>query len=130
MSLRASVLALLSLISISSTRAETPATVWPDEVTIPNTRIIRFTSTINGEPYAIAVGTPLGPPPDGGYSVIYVLDGEAYFFTGQLFSVAMLDKAPVVVGIGHGALNDKTVIARYAGRTPRGHISYWPPRRE
>lgn len=32
-----------------------------------------------GEPYFIMVSRPAGPPPDQGYPVLYVLDGNAYF---------------------------------------------------
>jgi uncharacterized protein len=92
--------------------------VWPSEVTIQNTRMIKFISAVNGEPFAVSVSIPLIPPPKTGFPVYYVLDGEAYFSTAANFSVILQNHAAVVVGIGHEALNDKAVILRYAGRKP------------
>lgn len=95
--------------------------IFPAEATIPNSRVIRFTSAIDKEPYAIQVSIPLWPPaPKAGYPVIYVLDGEIYFPEVALQSDIMFDKGAVVVAVGHGALNDKAVVARYRrpGKAP------------
>ena len=93
--------------------------LFPAEAAIPNSRVIRFTSAIDKEPYTIQVSIPMfAPRPKAGYPVIYVLDGELYFPEAAIASDFLGDKAAVVVGIGHEALNDKAVVARHAGRKP------------
>ena len=94
------------------------AKIYPAEAAIPNSRVIRFTSSIDKEPYTIQVSIPLWPEPKGGYPVIYVLDGELYFPEAAIAADALADKGAVVVGIGHDTFNDKAVIARYAGGKP------------
>ncbi len=84
------------------------------EATITNTRVLRFTSAINGTPFTLFIRKPSGPAPKGGYSVLYVLDGDLYFPMAQFLSYTIEGTSPVVVGIGHEALSDKKVIARYA----------------
>ena len=92
--------------------------IWPAEVSIPNTRQVRFTSAINGEPYTLFVSIPFIPPPPGGYPVYYVLDGDAYFSTAVVGSRLLQENAAVVVGIDHLAFNDRAVIEKYANRKP------------
>jgi predicted alpha/beta superfamily hydrolase len=120
--------------------------IYPAEAAIPNSRVIRFTSAIDKEPYTIQVSIPLWPAPKGGYPVIYVLDGDLYFPEVAMASDLMFDKGAVVVGVGYGALNDKAVTARYAGGKPgrpmngdastdaitvlRNHDFKWPARPE
>ena len=99
--------------------------LFPAEAAIPNSRVIHFTSAIDKEPYTIQISIPMfAPRPKAGYPVIYVLDGELYFPEAAIASDFLGDKAAVVVGIGHEALNDKAVIARYAkpdnGKTGNG----------
>jgi len=53
-------------------RAPTPASV-------AMSRQIDFTSKVHGRRYRVQIAMPWGPPPDGGYPVLYVLDGDAYF---------------------------------------------------
>ena len=120
--------------------------IYPAEAAIPNSRVIRFTSAIDKEPYEIQVSIPLWPAPKAGYPVIYVLDGELYFPQAAIESDLLFDKGAVVVGVGHGALNDRAVTARYAGGKPgrpmngdastdaitylRNHDFKWPARPE
>jgi predicted alpha/beta superfamily hydrolase len=93
--------------------------VFPTEAAIPNSRVIHFTSTVDKEPYTLQISIPiLAPRPKTGYPVIYVLDGELYFPEAAIASDFLGDKAAVVVGIGHEALNDKAVITRYARHKP------------
>src|SRR5687768_8711000 len=47
--------------------------------TIGAARQFDFTSAVNGKTYRVTVATPWAPPPQGGYPVVYVLDGGAYF---------------------------------------------------
>lgn len=92
--------------------------IWPAQVSIPNTRQLTFTSAINGEPYTLFVSIPFIAPPQGGYPVYYVLDGESYFSTAATASRLLQENAAVVVGIDHLAFNDRTVIEKYANRKP------------
>lgn len=92
--------------------------IWPAEVSIPNTRQIKFISQINGEPYTLFVSIPFIPPPAKGYPVYYVLDGEAYFSTAATGSMLLQENAAVIVGIDHLAFNDKAVVEKYARRKP------------
>ena len=96
--------------------------IFAAEATIPNSRVFHFISAIDKKPYTIQVSIPtFGPRPKVGYPVVYVLDGELYFSEAAIASDFLGDKAAVVVGIGHGALNDKGVAARYGGsKVPDG----------
>jgi hypothetical protein len=71
-------------------------------VSIPGTRKIDFTSNVNGRRYSIRVGMPLIPPPEMGYPVFYILDGNGYF-ASAVEAVRENDNAPhvLVVGIGY-----------------------------
>src|SRR6185312_4269000 len=96
--------------------------IFAAEAAVPNSRVFHFTSAIDKKPYTIQVSIPtFGPRPQAGYPVIYVLDGELYFSEAAIASDFLGDKAAVVVGIGHGALNDKGVVARYGNsKAPDG----------
>ena len=92
---------------------------FPAEAAIPNSRLIHFISAIDKEPFTLQISIPiLAPRPKAGYPVIYVLDGELYFPEAAIASDFLGDKAAVVVGIGHEALNDRAVISRYADSKP------------
>ena len=135
----------LALVSVLPAQAD-DGKIFPAEAAIPNSRVIRFTSAINKEPFTIQVSIPLWPAPEGGYPVIYVLDGDLYFPEVAMASDMLFDKGAVVVGVGYGALNDKAVTARYAGGKPgrpmngdastdaithlREHDFEWPTRPE
>jgi predicted alpha/beta superfamily hydrolase len=93
---------------------------WPEEVSAPSSRRVKFTSAVNGESYTLFVRVPVTPPPPGGYPVLYVLDGDFFFGTAADAALAIGDPAhtPLVVGIGHGLFDDMDVVARYARRPP------------
>jgi hypothetical protein len=112
--------ALAFLVTAGQALAQPPGPPWPAEVSTPSTRRIQFTSAIDGERYTLAVSVPLTPPPPDGYPVIYVLDGDFLFGTASDIGLAIGDprRAPVVVAIGHGLLQDMEVVARYAPRRP------------
>lgn len=110
-------LALFLLLPALPAMADGPS-MFGAEATITNTRVLRFTSSINGTPFTLFIRKPSGPTPKGGYSVLYVLDGDLYFPPAQFLSYTIEGTSPVVVGIGHEALSDKNVIARY-GRMPK-----------
>ncbi len=108
----------LGLVITAPALAIDDSQIWPAEVSVPNTRQIKFTSAINGEPYTLFVSIPFIPPPPGGYPVYYVLDGDAYFSTAAVASMLLLENAAVVVGIDHHALNDRAVVEKYSRRKP------------
>jgi len=72
---------------------------------IPMSRQIDFTSKVNGRNYRLQVALPLAAPPDRGFPVIYVIDGDVYFGTwaAAVRFRAMSGELPqaVVVGIGY-----------------------------
>jgi len=119
MSFRAVALAGFVLALFAALPAQADDTkIYPAEAAIPNSRVIRFTSAIDKEPYTIQVSIPLWPAPKGDYPVIYMLDGELYFSGAAIESDALADKGAVVVGIGHDTFNSKAVTLRYAGGKP------------
>lgn len=74
----------------------------PTEVTIANTRVIDFVSSVNGHRYRLNVALPLRPPPSTGYRVIYIFDGNSYF--GSMTEAVRVNGNAtdvVVVGIGY-----------------------------
>jgi uncharacterized protein len=78
-----------------------PASSPPvSEISIPNTRRIDFVSKVNGHRYSISVALPFVAAPAGGYGVLYVLDGYAYFESAT--EAARLFNAPTVVIVGVG----------------------------
>lgn len=48
---------------------------------MPLSRQVEFTSKVNRRHYRLRVSLPVTPPPERGYPVIYVLDGDGYFGT-------------------------------------------------
>lgn len=73
--------------------------------TVPMTRQIDFQSKVNGRHYRIQVALPLTAPPEKGFPVIYVLDGDGYFGTwssaARFRAMAGELEPAVVVGIGY-----------------------------
>jgi len=82
-----------------------PAAAQPAEpaYAMPQTRMFE-TKSDGGETYRIFVSYPKGEPPAGGYPVLYVIDGNAYFAsfaeTRRLLEYAEKGKA-LVVGVGY-----------------------------
>ena len=87
------------------------------QVTIPNSRRVDFTSQVNGHGYSISIGLPLEPPPAEGYRVLYVFDGYAYFGSATE-AVRVNGNAPatVVVGLGYPDSEEyiQSTLARHA----------------
>ena len=98
-------LAALALASAPPALAQASATA-PVPATVGTAQQIDFTSTINGKTYRITIAKPYAFPPKGGYPVVYVLDGGAYFGTfagaARLRSALGAELAPaVIVGISY-----------------------------
>lgn len=51
---------------------------WAD-ASLPGARCFEMTSEITGETYRVLVRLPSEPPPEGGYPVLWMLDGDASF---------------------------------------------------
>ena len=104
-----------AILSIGAARAQTPpAPATPvmghADVFVPDTRRIAFVA------YSIDVAFPEAPAPTGGYPVIYVLDGNAYF-ASVVEAVRVNGNAPqaIVVGVGYPAA-DPTWRATYLAK--------------
>lgn len=89
------------------------AATAPAEVSIPNSRLVNFTSRVNGHAYSISVALPSTPPPAKGYPVLYVLDGYAYFASA---TEAIRQNAPNVVVVGVGYPDDPAFFAEVTRR--------------
>ena len=74
----------------------------PAELSLANTRVIDFTSSVNGRDYRLNVGIPLLAPPPAGYRIFFVLDGNGYS-ASAIEAVRWNMNAPdvLVVGIGY-----------------------------
>lgn len=107
---RSGLIALTALAAVlmapaAATAAPATATVAaPAQFSIPNTRVESFVSKVNGHRYSIMVALPTDPAPAGGYPVLYVLDGYAYFASA---TEAVRQNAPNVVVVGVGYPNDQ-----------------------
>lgn len=98
-------LAALALASAPPAWAQAPVAA-PVPATVGTAQQIDFTSAVNGKTYRITIAKPYAFPPKGGYPVVYVLDGGAYFGTfagaARLRSALGAELAPaIIVGIGY-----------------------------
>lgn len=78
----------------------------PSPAIVGTAQQVDFTSAVNGKTYRITVAKPYAFPPKGGYPVVYVLDGGAYFSSfasaARLRSALGAELGPaVIVGIGY-----------------------------
>jgi predicted alpha/beta superfamily hydrolase len=91
-----------------------PKSMKPAEVAIPLTRRVDFVSEINGQHYSLLIALPRARPPAGGYPVLYVLDGVAYF--GTAAETARMAGRPIaVVGISY-PFDDPAFVAQTLGQ--------------
>lgn len=66
---------------------------------------VDLTSSLTGRQYQLFVSIPDGPPPDGGWPVVYLIDGNLHF--GIAVDTARIQacwpdvRNPIVVGIGY-----------------------------
>ncbi len=88
----------------ATTTAKAPVAAPRSELAL-NARQIDLTSQVTGRPYRLFVSIPDRPPPDGGFPVVYVLDGNLHFGTAvdtaRMQSPWHVDRSLVVVGIGY-----------------------------
>jgi predicted alpha/beta superfamily hydrolase len=74
--------------------------------TLPNTQVFDVTARDDGQVYRIFVSAPAQPAPAGGFPVLYVLDGNAFFpgFAGERRLEEFAKQAGgglVIVGVGY-----------------------------
>lgn len=114
---------MAALIWPSAAIAQTPA-AQPSAAMQPKTPVtvafsqqVDFTAKANGKAYRLFIAMPLTPPPPGGYPVVYVLDGNAYF--GSVAEATRARSAlggeiagAVIVGIGYPTDNLLTMMGR------------------
>ena len=125
-------LAVAALVSLSSGRQATaapePAAAPMDDYKKPlllNPRIQTevLLSTSGKRQHRIIVSAPQGPAPKGGFPVIYVLDGDAWFGTAveiaKMREYEKLDPA-IVVGIGYPSHSFFDALGRSFDFTPPG----------
>ncbi len=98
-------LTALALVTAAPAIAESPVAP-PVPATVGTAQQIDFTSAVNGKTYRITVAKPYAFPPKGGYPVVYVLEGGAYFGTfagaARLRSALGAELAPaIIVGISY-----------------------------
>ncbi|WMT39952.1 alpha/beta hydrolase-fold protein [Paenibacillus sp. D2_2] len=110
------------------------------EMHVPGTQVWDLQSHLSGREYQIYIVEPMGPPPEGGYPVLYTLDANATF--GSLAEAARLQtRGPhgmvpfVIVGIGYNSNDpivtserfyDYTVFADDSELPKRPDGSAWP----
>src|ERR1700685_245764 len=105
--MRTSLLAASAVVTLAAAAPAPPAPSaadvagHPSDVSLADTKRIPFVSKVNGHGYSIDVYLPSAPPPAGGYPVIYVFDGDAYFPSVMAAAQADFTGAAIVVGIGY-----------------------------
>ncbi len=102
---------------------------------LENTEQWNFTSTANGSVYEIKVSYPIGPKPEEGYQVYYILDGDAYFHLARevvrLQSKNTLKTSiskAIVVGICHQGSAKEVGEKRFYDFTPPAKEYTYPDR--
>jgi predicted alpha/beta superfamily hydrolase len=124
-----SLLAAGAALSIMTGAVAQPASAPPAEVTIPNSRVIDFVSSVNKHRYRINIALPDVPPPPQGYRVLYLFDGNGYF--GSVAeAVRMNGNAVDVVVVGIGYPDTPEFISDSEARYPApvGMLAQVPPR--
>lgn len=95
---------LSSLALLQASPAVYQAPMHAVEATIPNTRVSSLRSS-EGETYTVSVALPSGPPPAGGYPVVYLLDANLFFGTAveavRLMQLGGELPQMIIVGVGY-----------------------------
>ncbi|MBU2874387.1 hypothetical protein KO508_10265 [Marinobacter salexigens] len=99
----------------------------PDEVTLPGAQAFMLESPETGRDYLIQVSVPDAPPPDTGYPVLYLLDGNAYLPLMQVARDTVTRESPseagnplLIVAIGYPDADRFAFEQRAADYTPPG----------
>lgn len=119
-----SVLGGLDTMAMAATAGALPGTPARSPVVRPDAEQWDMTSKITGRSYRIFVAKPVaaGPPPPGGYPVLYLNDGDFEFQTAadaMMLQTVMGEVKPAyVVGIGYGRDWRYLSRSRFADLTP------------
>lgn len=102
---RSSIARALALASLGMAPTLAQAQAPASGYVLPDTETWEFKGE-DGYPYQIFVSKPAGPAPEGGYPVLYVLDGNAMFAgfaeTRRILEYMKADAArTIIVGIGY-----------------------------
>ncbi|WP_237391732.1 alpha/beta hydrolase [Paenibacillus dendrobii] len=102
-------------------------------VHIPGTLAWSMRSTLTGRDYRIFIAEPMGPPPEAGYPILYVLDANATF--GSLAEAMRLQSRKphgippaVIVGIGYDSNDPIVTQERFYDYTVHAEDSELPAR--
>ncbi|MBO0589344.1 alpha/beta hydrolase-fold protein [Sporosarcina sp. E16_8] len=105
------------------------------EVTLDHTEAWLCYSEEMDDTYDIRVALPKTPPPEEGYSVVYVLDGNAYFqFARDVVRLQSknapktLVEAAIVVGVGHSGEDKDVSKRRFYDFTAPAEAYHYPER--
>ncbi|GIN73661.1 IroE protein [Bacillus sp. J14TS2] len=105
------------------------------KITLENTYEWEIHSEFMNLPYDIKVAIPSTPPPQAGYPIIYVLDGNAYFsfardvirLQSKRAAKTFIDSA-IVVGIGHPGDDEAVSKRRFYEFTAPAEAYIYPER--
>jgi predicted alpha/beta superfamily hydrolase len=122
----AAVLAAAVALAAPSPAPAAPAAASPVRAPVvrANAEQWDMTTKITGRSYRIYVAKPTakGPPPPGGYPVVYVTDGDLTFLiaadTQMMLSQVKETRPAIIVGVGYGKGVDAAVRTRFADLTP------------
>lgn len=115
----ASILAALALLCPPALAEKPAKTPW----TLPGSEVFDLANAA-GEPYRIQLYRPEGPAPEGGFPVLYVLDGERHF---PLVSAILLNLTGSRKAMDAAGLEPGIVVAiGYPGESRRAY-DYTPP---
>lgn len=99
----------------------------PGEVALPGTQAFTLESPETGRDYLIQVAVPEAPPPESGYPVLYLLDGNAYLPLAQAARDTVTGGNPespgsplLIVAIGYPDTGRFAYKQRAADYTPPG----------
>ncbi|MBS4210107.1 alpha/beta hydrolase-fold protein [Bacillus sp. FJAT-50079] len=105
------------------------------EVTLGNTEAWTYHSKEMDDEYEIRVALPKSPPPEEGYPIIYVLDGQSYFqFARDVIRLQSKNSAKtfvheaIVVGIGHAGEDEDIRKRRFYDFTAPAKEYIYPER--
>ncbi len=96
------------------------------EVTLPGTEQFDFQATRSGRSYRVLIARPPGPPPEGGYPVVYLVDGNALFPTAYQYS-RVNQQNLLIVGIGYAVPTAYDALRRRYDLTPISGPGWSPP---
>lgn len=106
-----------------------------EKVSLDYTEAWKMDSNIMGYTYDIKVSIPKEAPPEKGFPIYYMLDGNSYFQFGRDVVHLQSGNAPktfvhpsIVVGIGHAGDNEQVMKRRFYDFTPPALEYKYPDR--